>query len=118
LTGWGDFNRDGLVNFEDYCTLANQWLCVGDLLEADLYEDNKVDIHDLDEFSQQWLRARYDCHHVDIYSNGQIDFRDYALLAGNWSDSGPELPGDITGDGTVDWEDLQALVFYWACDSE
>ena len=118
LTGWGDFNYDGLVNFVDYRTLANQWLCEGDLLEADLYDDNKVDAYDLDEFSRQWLRTRYGCQQVDIYSDGRIDFKDYALLAQNWLDSGANLTGDITGDGTVDLEDLQAFVFHWTrgCD--
>ena len=53
------------------------------------------------------------CNEVDIHSDGKIDFKDYALWAGNYLKQGP-LDGDITGNGTVDLVDLWALAFHWA----
>ncbi len=50
-----DFNGDGLVNFSDYCILADEWFKIGEPLTADLIEDNKINERDLAEFCYQWL---------------------------------------------------------------
>ncbi len=108
-----DFTGDGFVNFRDYCVLAEEWLKVENPLRADLVDDNKIDRCDLNAFCDQWLSSCYDCNDVDIYNDGQIDFKDYSLLTGSWLNQGP-FDADITGNGTVDLADLKALTLHWA----
>jgi len=57
MVGSADFNSDGLVNFNDYCILAEEWLKSVEPLTADLIDDNKIDEQDLAEFCYQWLNA-------------------------------------------------------------
>ena len=57
MVGSADFNSDGLVNFNDYCILAEEWLKSEDSLTADLIEDDRVDVRDLTEFYRQWLTS-------------------------------------------------------------
>ena len=47
-----------IVNFEDFARFAEYWLVTGDNLPADLYEDENdiVDLLDLKEFVDEWLR--------------------------------------------------------------
>lgn len=59
IVGSADFNADGLVNFSDYCILADEWFKIGELLTADLIEDNKINERDLAEFCYQWLTIDY-----------------------------------------------------------
>ena len=59
IVGSADFNTDGLVNFSDYCILADEWFKIGELLTADLIEDNKINERDLAEFCYQWLTTDY-----------------------------------------------------------
>jgi len=54
-----DFNADGLVNFSDYCILADEWFKIGEPLTADLIQDNKINERDLTEFCYQWLTNGY-----------------------------------------------------------
>lgn len=54
-----NFNADGLVNFSDYCILADEWFKIGEPLTADLIEDNKINERDLAEFCYQWLTTGY-----------------------------------------------------------
>ncbi len=52
-----DFNKDTIVNFEDYAVLGSHWLetdC-GDCGGADLTDDNDVDTYDLKLFTDYWL---------------------------------------------------------------
>jgi len=112
--GSADFTGDGFVNFRDYCALAEDWLKNENPLKADLIDDNRIDEQDLGAFCEQWLMPCYECNEVDINSDGKIDFKDYASWAGNWLKQGPNLDGDITGNGTVDMVDLKAVVFHWA----
>ncbi|MGD2093495.1 MAG: dockerin type I domain-containing protein [Phycisphaerales bacterium] len=55
IVGSADFNGDGLINFIDYCILAEEWLRSEDPLITDLTEDGKVNERDLVEFYYQWL---------------------------------------------------------------
>lgn len=110
-----DFSGDLFVNFRDFCVLAEEWLKEGNPLRADLVDDNKIHEQDLEAFCQQWLTPCYDCSQADIYKDGKIDFKDYALWAENWQQQGP-FDGDITGEGTVDIVDLKALLFHWSSD--
>jgi len=111
--GSAEFTGDGFVNFRDFCVLAEEWRKEGNPLEADLVDDNRIDEQDLEAFCEQWLTPLYECSEVDIDSDGKIDFRDYAFLAGNWLKQGPGFDGDITGNGIVNMADLKALLFHW-----
>lgn len=108
-----DFTDDLFVNFRDYCALAKQWLTQGDFLTADLVNDNKIDYYDLDEFSSQWLTPCRDCTFADLNFDDMIDFKDFALLAGNWLKQGPNLAGDIDTNGSVNLTDLKILLSHW-----
>ena len=108
-----DFTGDGLVNFHDYCALAEEWLKEGNPLKADLIDNNRIDEQDLGAFCEQWLMPCYQCNEVDINDDGKIDFKDYAFLAGNWLKQGPGFDGDITGNGIVNMADLKAVAFHW-----
>lgn len=109
-----DFNGDLFVNFRDFCVLANEWLKEENPLKADLFDDNRIDGLDLGALCRQWLTPCYECEKVNIYFDGKVDFKDYALWASNWLKQGPNLDGDITGNGIVDMTDLKALLFHWA----
>ena len=111
--GSAELTGDGFVNFRDFCVLAEEWRKEGNPLEADLIDDNRIDEQDLEAFCEQWLTPLYECSEVDIDSGGRIDFKDYAFWAADWSEQGPNLDGDITGNGIVDMADLNALLFHW-----
>ena len=111
--GCADFTEDGFVDSRDYCVLGDEWLKDQNPLTADLIDDNKIDGQDLAGFCEQWLRPCYECSEVDINNDGRIDFRDYGFWADNWSKEGPGLIGDFTANGTVNFEDLRALLFHW-----
>ena len=55
-----------------------------------------------------------DCPNLDGLN--PVDFIDFSILALNWLDSAPALPGDIDADGTVDPNDLEILADYWLAD--
>ena len=55
IIGPADFNGDELVDFYDFCILAEQWRKSENPLTADLIDDNKIDELDLAEFCRQWL---------------------------------------------------------------
>jgi len=108
-----ELTGDGFVNFRDFCVLAEEWRKEGNPLEADLIDDNRIDEQDLGAFCEQWLTPLYECSEVDIDGDSKIDFKDYAHWAADWSEQGPNLDGDITGNGIVDMADLRALLFHW-----
>jgi hypothetical protein len=56
-----DLNRDGIVNFDDFCRFASTWRqenC-GDCSFADFTGDKRVNAHDLADFSKSWLTQTY-----------------------------------------------------------
>lgn len=55
--GWIHFRFRSacMINFEQFASFAVQWLETGVGLKADLYEDGKVDWHDLKVFTDYWL---------------------------------------------------------------
>ena len=115
---FADFNGDMLINFLDYCFLADEWLLEGDILNTDIVNDNQINAKDLDAFGGQWLSAKYQCGQADISGNDdKVNFLDYADVVNNWLQQGA-YKGDITGNGTVDISDLQVVMFYWLCDCE
>jgi hypothetical protein len=48
-----DYNRDGIVDFNDFAALANKWKMPDAGISLD--DDNNVDIYDLDLFCNDWL---------------------------------------------------------------
>jgi hypothetical protein len=93
---------DGVTDFLDYATLANNWLvdcienptnpsCVPKLcpfnLAGDLNKDCRVDLEDLTILAIQWLQPT-GTPSADIApwpdGDGVTDFLDYAALANNW----------------------------------
>jgi hypothetical protein len=54
----------------------------------------------------------------DLSADDFVDLGDFALLAGNWQESGVDLLGDFDGSGTVDNNDLQHFIYYWLSDYE
>jgi hypothetical protein len=42
-----------------------------------------------------------------------VNLKDFALLAGNWQLTGPDLVGDINRNLVVNSEDLSQIVKYW-----
>jgi hypothetical protein len=111
--GSADFTDNGFVDFGDYCVLGEEWGRNENPLTADLIDDNEINEKDLAAFCEQWLTPCYECSEVDIYIDGKIDFKDYARWAADRSKEGPNLAGDITGNGIVDMADLKALTFHW-----
>ena len=49
----------------------------------------------------------------DLTGDGQVDGEDLSLLLGQWGICPPSCPGDITGDEQVDGEDLSLLLGEW-----
>jgi len=45
--------------------------------------------------------------------SGHVDLGDFALICYDWLQNGPNLPGDVNGDETVDMNDLSILAYYW-----
>jgi len=48
--------------------------------------------------------------------SGHVDLGDFALIALSWQNSDPTVPGDINGDGIVDFNDLEILAYHWLSD--
>jgi len=59
-------------------------------------------------FAEYWFLSL-----ADLNNDSKIDFKDYAIFAGNCLKQGPSLEGDINGNGVVDRIDLKLLVLYW-----
>jgi len=48
--------------------------------------------------------------------SGHVDLGDFALISLSWKQSDPTVPGDINGDGVVDFNDLEILAYHWLSD--
>ncbi|MGB7582132.1 MAG: dockerin type I domain-containing protein [Sedimentisphaerales bacterium] len=59
------------------------------------------------------LVPAYDIPNLDLNNDSRVDFSDFAILAGNWQQSGTNLAGDIDNSGTVDINDLTVFCWYW-----
>lgn len=64
--GSAEFNGDGLVDFHDYCVLAEVWAGNADSPPADLTGDNIIDPRDVAAFTDQWLTPGPECQEADI----------------------------------------------------
>jgi hypothetical protein len=114
-----DFSGDMYVNFRDYCVLAEEWMNDSNSMDADILDDNKINILDLCEFGAQWLGYCYSCKQANIsQSDNKVNWKDYAIFANDYGKSNASFSGDITGNGTVDYRDFQALISRWLCYTE
>ena len=50
---------------------------------------------------------------ADLSHDYFVDFKDYAILSGNWLKTGQALEEDINGDNIVDYNDLEILTRNW-----
>lgn len=48
--------------------------------------------------------------------SGLVDLGDFALVSLSWKQSDPTVPGDINGDGVVDFNDLEIVAYHWLSD--
>ena len=55
----GDFNLDGIVNWDDFSIFASQWLATGQELLTDLNGDQIVDWVDFSIFAANWLQTAW-----------------------------------------------------------
>jgi len=62
---------DGIVNFIDWATFANQW---------------RGDMNELADFASQWLKPGVYC--ADIGGDGVVNFVDFAMFAEYWLQGG------------------------------
>ncbi len=78
----------------------------------DITEDGKVDTADLIQFQKEWLEQNTTYNYrSDLNRDGSVNGADFSLLAASWSEIAS--PGDITGNGHVDFEDLTILMGQW-----
>jgi hypothetical protein len=89
-----DFNHDGAVSLGDLFILKTRFGTSG--------------------YSPSTGSQRCDWR-PDIDKNLHVDLLDYARLAADWPDCNhsSHLPGDVTGDGCVDAEDLKIIADSW-----
>jgi hypothetical protein len=57
--------------------------------------------------------AETTCDAANLDAVGQIDFRDFAVLAGQWLLAAPPCSADIDADQSVDMLDVSILAEYW-----
>ena len=71
---------------------------------------NQLEVEQL--YDKKYLYGQnYHCYDSDINWDGQVNMKDFAILANNWSTN--NLESDINYDGVVDVLDLSELSSYW-----
>ena len=59
------------------------------------------------------LVQAYDIPNPNLNNDNMVDFYDFAILAGNWQQSGPNLAGDFDNNNTVNINDLMVFCWFW-----
>jgi len=57
-----------------------------------------------------------ECQAANVNETNRVNFKDFGILALDWLEDGPDLAGDINGDGSANWRDLALLSTYWMWD--
>ncbi len=57
-----------------------------------------------------------DCSQVNLDGTDPVNFKDFALAAPDWKQSGGSLAGDVDGSGTVDYLDIAQIAWWWMQD--
>lgn len=116
--GYGFFRNPFDAN-EDYGTLNtflqtqpfHGWI-KSIIYGPDITEDGHVNMADLIQFHTEWLCQDDNYNYrADLNRDGIVNGLDFALLASKWTTE--VAPGDITGNGTVDFEDATILMSQW-----
>jgi len=55
----------------------------------------------------------FDCNSANLDGINPVNLKDFAILAGDWQLTGPDLVGDINRDLAVNFKDLFQIVHYW-----
>ena len=50
---------------------------------------------------------------IDLNGNNRVEFWDFAMLAQQWGQGGPDLSADFDYNNTVDAVDLDAMLYFW-----
>ncbi|MHC4396072.1 MAG: hypothetical protein ACYS1A_10510, partial [Planctomycetota bacterium] len=77
----------GMVYFDDIKLYQRKCTFSGGQDEADINQDCVVDWADVNEMAEQWLVDGYDFQ-ADADRNGEVNLKDYALLADGWNTVG------------------------------
>lgn len=96
-----DIVRDGILDTKDFCVMAEEWMKSQGKYKADIsginyVPDGFVDCYDLLALAEYWLE-----NSSDLNSDGNVDSKDYAILANNWRQIG------------LDYSDVKYLVNSW-----
>jgi hypothetical protein len=113
----GDLDDGGIVNFLDFCLFAQHWLetdC-GPCSGADLTGDGQVQMYDLRQFAENWLRGGMRSTPANINDDSVVNFVDFSLIAAHWLQTGCDAcnGADLTGDSNVDTYDLLEFAYSW-----
>ena len=110
-----DIDNDGITNNIDFAWFAGYWLAKGSELPADLDRNGSVDISDLKLFSDDWMRMGNTrlADKADFNFDGIVNFRDFAVLAGDWQKSVTHKTSDLNGDGIINIDDLDLFTQVW-----
>ena len=110
-----DLDNDGITNNIDFAWFAGYWLAKGSELPADLDRNGSVDISDLKLFSDDWMRMGNTrlADKADFNFDGIVNFRDFAVLAGEWQKSVTHKTSDLNGDGIINIDDLDLFTQVW-----
>ena len=113
----GDFNLDDTVDLLDLKKLLEAWLAPVPISEKDLYPDGTIDFKDFAVFAKNWLKHRI---FADINLDGNVNLIDFGILAHQWHQP-PHFPSaDIApddGDGLVNYLDLAEIAEHWLEDT-
>jgi len=115
-----DADGDGDVQFDDFnvfkvCYAGGPYNADHSCAVSDIDQDTDVDLVDFDSFMISYVGPRRDCN-----SNGILDLRDVLLgTAADANNNGfldtcePTCDSDLNGTGTVNVEDLLAVISGW-----
>ncbi len=115
---WGllaDLDNDGTADNVDFAWFASFWLDEGSELPADLDRNKGVDIADLQLFSNDWLQTAVAiiANKADLNSDGIVNIKDFAILAGEWQEQGIDKSSDLNDDEIVNIYDLYWFAKVW-----
>jgi hypothetical protein len=115
-TGWTlhdiseDLTEDGSVEINDVTEFANQWLKTTQL--ADINDDRVVNFYDLHALCLEWLGSGRGLQ-ADFNMDESVDFRDFAILGSEWRQNCFYLPADFNKDCRVDFSDFAEMANEW-----
>lgn len=98
----GDLNFDNVIDIQDF----NIWLSSLNQTGPGLFADGDVD--ETIDYGDLVMWATHLPSGIiagDFNNDAIVDLWDYNVLKQNWNQSAPNLPSDITGDGTVNTAD-------------